>query len=306
MPHEPSPRGIITVLNTPFTDNDTIDFTGLRKNVSNAIDADVAGFLIPALASEVHSLSSNERVEIIQTVVEETAGRVPVIGGASANTQRERLNYAEQCEGLGCDGVLINAADIAQNNLARNLEEIANTIQCFLMLQDWDPIASGLPIELITELLASIPKLTWLKIEVVSAGPKYTQVLEATGGKLNVAGGWAVMQMIEALDRGVHAFMPTAMHRIYTEIYRRYTAGDRDAATDLFHAILPALAFSNQRLEVSIHFFKRLLHAQGVYATPRVRPPIKPLDPLQERHASEHIRRVIAIEAELSSQSTDE
>src|SRR5690606_13244997 len=106
----------------------------------------------------------------------------------------------------------------------------------------------------------------------------YSAVLDATGGRLHVSGGWAAMQMIEALDRGVHAFLPTGLHGLYTRIYALYASGDRAAARAAFDALLPILAFSNQHLDISIHFFKRLLHRQGVYATPRVRGPILPFD----------------------------
>jgi 4-hydroxy-tetrahydrodipicolinate synthase len=98
--------------------------------------------------------------------------------------------------------------------------------------------------------------------------------------------------MIEGLDRGVHAFMPTGMQKIYCEIYRRYTAGDRAGAVELFRKLLPVLAFSNQHLDISIHFFKRLLHAEGIYATPRIRQPILPFDEYHERTAAELIAYV--------------
>ena len=65
--------------------------------------------------------------------------------------------------------------------------------------------------------------------------------------------------LIEALDRKVDAFMPTGLHRAYVTIFKRYASGDRDGAMALFHRLLPILAFSNQHLEHSIHFFKRLL-----------------------------------------------
>jgi dihydrodipicolinate synthase/N-acetylneuraminate lyase len=49
--------GIITVLNTPFTTEDTVDLVALRRHVEVAIDAGVAGFLVPAMAAEVYKLS---------------------------------------------------------------------------------------------------------------------------------------------------------------------------------------------------------------------------------------------------------
>jgi len=166
---------------------------------------------------------------------------------------------------------------------------------CFLMIQDWDFQGYGLPVALIQQLFYEIEVFRCLKIEVVPAGRKYTEVLEATQGKLHVSGGWAVMQIIEALDRGVHAFMPTGMHEIYTAIYALCQQGQREAAQRLFQELLPVLAFSNQHLGISIHFFKRLLYRQGLYATPRVREPILPFDSYHQKIADELIDHVLQL-----------
>ena len=153
----------------------------------------------------------------------------------------------------------------------------------------------SLPLNLILKLFHEFDAFRAIKIEVVPAGVKYSEVLEATEGKLHVSGGWAVQTLIEALDRGVHAFMPTAMHEVYTNIYSLYQKGDRDAALRLFEKIQPVLAFSNQHLDISIHFFKRLLWRQGIYPTPNVREPILPFDEIHIRHADYHINMLLEI-----------
>ena len=293
-------QGIVTVLNTPFTENGLLDLPGLRRNVAQAIDAGIDGFLTPALASEVQYLSENEKRQLVADVVDESRDRVAVIGGASAPTQEERLKLTRDFVQLGCDGILIQldkGADLEV--MARDLAEIAELQPGFLMLQDWDPVGQGIPLATITQLFERIEPFQWLKIEVHDAGPKYSEVLAAMGGELRVAGGWAVTRMIDGLDRGVHVFMPTAMHRIYVEIYRRYALGNRDGAQQLFRQIEPILAFSNQRLDISIRFFKRLLHAQGVYATPKVRLGGPTFDAQQERLADQLIAKSMQIELEL-------
>ncbi|MBX3178739.1 MAG: dihydrodipicolinate synthase family protein [Candidatus Hydrogenedentes bacterium] len=303
MPPTTDLRGIITVLNTPFNADDTLDLPGLARNVENAIQAGVAGFLMPAMASEVGALTEDERAAVVRATVDTAAGRVPVIGGASAPDQAARLAAARTLTGLGCAGVLVSIPFTDEAAYTRDVEELAALDPGFLMLQDWDANGYGLPVPLIVRLFETVPAFQCLKIEVVPAGPKYTEVLEATGGKLHVSGGWAVGQMIEGLDRGVHAFMPTGMHRIYTTIYRRYTQGDREGARALFEELLPVLAFSNQHLDISICFFKRLLHAQGIYATDRVRSPQVAFDAIHQKTADDLIRRVIALEARLTVDS---
>ena len=288
-------RGIITVLNTPFSAHNQLDTDSLRHHVRYALQARVAGFLVPAMASEVDKLTDTERHEMVATVLEEVKHCVPVIGGASASTQRERIIYAKQLIDLGCEGVLLNIPYQNDTQYTHDIQEIAALSPGFLMIQDWDFHGYGLPVSLIQSLFQQIEVFRWLKIEVVPAGTKYTGILEVTRGKLFVSGGWAVMQMIEALDRGVHAFMPTGMHEIYTAIYDLYQQGNREAAQHLFYQLLPVLAFSNQHLDISIHFFKHLLYKQGIYATPNVREPILPFDSYHQHLAGQLIDRVLAL-----------
>jgi dihydrodipicolinate synthase/N-acetylneuraminate lyase len=294
-------RGIVTVLNTPFAKDDTIDFAGLRINVANALDAGVAGFLVPAMASEVDHLSRQEKREIVRLVVAESGGRAVVFGGASAPSQQARVELAREFVELGCDGILVQIdAATDPGTVERDLVEIAELNPRILMLQDWDSTGDGIPIQTIVRLFERIERFNWLKIEVRDAGPKYSQVLKQTEGQLRVAGGWAVTQMIDGLERGVHAFMPTAMHDIYVQIYQRHCQRDVAGAKHLFDQIKPVLDFSNQSLDISIRFFKRMLHAQGVYATANVRIGGSPFSAEQERIADRLIRDVTELQYQLS------
>lgn len=283
--------GIVTVLNTPFLENGDPDIEALRGHVEYAVKAGVDGFLYPAMASEVEFLSRKERLELTAAVVDACGGRVPVIGGASA-VPEERIGIVKDLMGIGCDGILVAVPYSDPESYRAAVEEVADAGMDYLMIQDWDAAGYGVPVDLITRLAVDIPAFRCLKIEVVPAGVKYTQVLSAAaeelagagrslqgagkrlqvaGKKLQVAGGWAVMHLIDGLDRGVDIFMPTGMHELYVRILRLYREGQRSEAAALFRRILPILTFSNQHLEISICFFKRLLFRQGVFKTDRVR-----------------------------------
>lgn len=293
-------RGIVTVLNTPFTAANEVDAAALRRHVCVALEAGVAGFLIPGMASEVDKLTAAERDLLVESVLAEAKGRACVIGGASAPTSAERVRLAQRLIAAGCDGVLVSIPFENDEQYTRAVREVAETSPPFLMLQDWDARGYGVPVATLVELFETVEAVRAVKIEVVAAGRKYSELLDATGGRIHVSGGWAVMQMIDALNRGVHAFMPTALHGIYTAIYRLHQSGQREAAQDLFHRVLPILAFSNQHLDLSIHFFKRLLHAQGIYPTANVRSPILPFDEQHARIGDELIARAIALEKEIA------
>lgn len=295
----PGWRGVITVLNTPFTASDMVDLEALARHAAHAVDAGVAGFLVPALASEAGKLAPDERDAMVRTVVETVRGRAVVIGGASSPDPAERLRLARRLPELGCDGVLVNLPYTDGDQYAQGVREIAAQGPPLLMLQDWDPNGFGVPVPVIARLFREVDCFRCLKVETAPAGAKYSAVLAATDGGLHVSGGWAVTQMIEAMDRGVHAVMPTGMHEIYVRIWALHASGRRAEARALFHRLAPVLAFSNQHLDISIHFFKRLLHRQGIYPTSRVREPILPFDAHHERVAAELIELALGLMAEL-------
>lgn len=288
-------RGIITVMNTPFTEEGGIDADSFRRGVRHAVEGGVVGILVPAMAAEVGRLDRGEKILLARLAVEEAAGRIPIIGGTSAPTRAERIAMAGEMIRAGCRAVLVNIPHEDDRVYTEEVAEVAALNPGFIMIQDWDAAGIGLPDALILRLFREVELFKCLKVEVVPAGIKYSRILAATEGRLHFSGGWAVSQMIEGLDRGVHAFMPTGLHEIYTRIERLHRGGRRDEAVALFRRIAPLLGFSNQHLDISIHFFKRLLHRQGIFTTDRVREPITPFDSHHRRIADELIDDVLPL-----------
>lgn len=289
-------HGIVTVLNTPFTDSDKVDFHALKRNVSEALNAGVVGFLVPAMASEVQKLNFDERLAIVDCVLQTAEGKVPVFAGTASSSYVESKDILRSYLDLGCKHVLIQLPFVNEEQFKQEFLGFAECGPEVIMLQDWDASGYGLPDRMIMELFETVPSFRCLKVETIPAGIKYSNILKLSNGTLNVSGGWAVNQMLEGLRRGVHAFMPTGMHWIYTEIIRHFQLRNVDEATTLFNEILHILAFSNQHLDISVHFFKRLLWKQGIYPTPNVRQPILPFDEIHRDIADDLIQQVMEIE----------
>ncbi|HEX7926178.1 MAG TPA: dihydrodipicolinate synthase family protein, partial [bacterium] len=212
-------RGIVPSLNTPFTADDRIDTAALRRVVDVTIGAGCAGMLICAVAGETGSLTPAERETVMRTVLEQTAGRIPVIVGVTHPDAATRAMLAKQAKTLGAPWVLCQPpAGVRGKALLPVFQALADAGPEHLMIQDLDFTGPGMALEDITMLFGAVPQFQALKIETLPAGPKYTHVLEATGGKLHVSGGWAVMQMLEALRRGVHAFIPSTLDPVYRAI----------------------------------------------------------------------------------------
>ena len=135
-------HGIVTVLNTPFTDSDEIDFHALKQNVEEALAAGVAGFLVPAMASEVHKLTLNERLDIVDSVLQTVDGKVPVFAGTASPSFAESKKILKTYLELGCRHVLIQLPFLNEKQFKQDFMGLADCEPEVIMLQDWG--ASGL------------------------------------------------------------------------------------------------------------------------------------------------------------------
>jgi len=292
-------HGVVVSLDTPFDARGRIDFQSLERIVEWHLQCGAVGFLTPARAAEVEALRPDERLTLVRHVRDQVKGRAELIAGGTADEPAESRAFAAAAVRLGCDGVLAEVPPALRHDregLLNFVDTLASIGMPMLMIQDLDWGGFGIPVALIAEAFETVPAFRCLKVEVVPAGPKYTAVLEATGGRLHVSGGWAAEQMIEALDRGVDAFMPTAMTGIYALIYRAHRAGDRETARLWFQRILPVLAFTHQHLDISIQFYKRLYQRRGLFRTSLLRKSAIPYDQYHERYGEELMRYLDEIE----------
>ena len=293
-------RGIVTVLNTPFDQDGRVDDRALQRHAQLALEAGVAGFLVPAFASEVSVLTDEEKRRMVAAVVEVAKGKATVVGGGTADSQADRLRTGETLARLGCDVVLFSQPYASTDRYLAETADLADACGLPLMIQDWSADGRGVPVAALVQAFETIDAVRYVKIETIDSGPKFTALKAATGGRLHVSGGWTVMQLIEALDRGVDAFMPTSLHRIYVHIYNAYHGGDRAGAVEVFRKALPILAFANQHLEHSIHFFKRQLWRRGLYPTPDLRNPKFAFDAVHQTIADDLIDLAERLEQDLA------
>lgn len=295
-------NGIIGVINTPFSKDNFIDSDSLKNYIRHSIESGVTGFLALGMAAEINKLTLEEKEFIVKIVLDEVKGRVPVICSVTSDNQQERLFLTEKFINFGCDGIMVNILFENEDSFERQISDIDELNPGFLMIQDWDFKGYGIPIDVIQKLFNELESFKCLKIEVVPAGVKYTEVRKATKNKLHVSGGWAGTQMIEALDRGVNAFMPTVLHDVYVKIFDLHHSGRREEAKELFYELVPILAFSHQHLDISIHFNKRLVHRQGIFSTDKVREPIITFDDFHEKIAEELIVKAKCLSEKLKTE----
>ena len=290
-------NGIAPSLHTPFNNDRSIDFQSLKKLLEHTIKTKCSGMLIGAVAGETQNLSFNEKVQLMDFALSYVENRVPVIIGCSSSNQEERIKLSKAAKSSGAKWFLVQSPEnFKGKKLIECFHEISAVGPKNLMIQDLSWHDNGLSDSDILNLYSKIDNFNALKIEVVNSGPKYTRIRKLTKNTLHLSGGWAVSGLIEAINRGVHSFIPATMEIIFNDIYNLTIEGKVDKARTLFNLITPILSFTHQHIDISIKFAKMLRVKEGIFKTNICRGKIEDFDEYQLKEVGVLIERVISLQ----------
>ena len=99
-------QGTGTAMITPFKRDGSVDEKALRRFVDFQIDGGVDMLLPCGTTGEGATLDDNETDRVVQIVIEQAAGRVPVIAGAGSNSTAKAIAATKRAKKIGADGVL--------------------------------------------------------------------------------------------------------------------------------------------------------------------------------------------------------
>ena len=98
--------GCGTALVTPFTRTGSLDEAAVRRLAVRQIDAGIH-FLVPVgTTGESPTLTPAERVRIVELLVDEVRGRLPILAGAGGDDTKEEIQAAAEMKAVGADGLL--------------------------------------------------------------------------------------------------------------------------------------------------------------------------------------------------------
>ena len=98
--------GLGTALVTPFRSDGSIDEPAVRRLARRQVEAGVH-FVSPCgTTGEAPTLSHREKLRVVELVMDEVAGRVPVLPGAGGYDTREVIELTRELETMGADGIL--------------------------------------------------------------------------------------------------------------------------------------------------------------------------------------------------------
>jgi 4-hydroxy-tetrahydrodipicolinate synthase len=221
--------GVGTALVTPFTTSGDLDEKAVRGLGRRQIDAGIH-FLVPCgTTGENPTLTLAERVRIVEILVDEAGGQVPVLAGAGGYDTREIIHLASEMLRAGASGLLSVAPYYnkpTQEGLYQHFRAIADSTPLPVVLYNV-PARTGVNIEPSTVArLAALPNIVGVKeasgnisqmcdichlvpadFIVLSGDDAITLPLMSVGGRgvISVASNQVpaeMVQMVEAAERG--------------------------------------------------------------------------------------------------------
>ena len=291
--------GVLTALATPFAPDGTIDEVTLRRVVDRSVDGGVDGVVACGSTGEFAAMSGAERRFVVETVIDQTANRVPVVAQTGAMSTAEAVELSRHAEAAGASVLMVVAPYYEPLTLEETLEylrTVAAAVEIPIMLYNL-PGATGinLPPDTVGKLAREVGNIRYIKdtsADMAQAG----QLIHNHGDVISTFVGWDSL-LLAALTEGAAGVMAgtaNVMPAHLVSIHRALATGDLDRARREWAQIYPLMDAI-----MSAPFIPAVKAAMAAVGLP-VGPPRKPVREL-DANAAATITSLAAALPELST-----
>ena len=272
--------GIVTALLTPFDENQKLNKTGLRQVVQYNLRAGVSAFYVCGTTGEGFLMTSEERREVVEIVVDEIAGRAGVIVNVSHMQPAVTLELASHAHQSGADALSTLPPlfyPLTQQDILRYYRSLLD--QCELPLTIYNiPVFTNKPLDMaMAEKLSEHENFLGIKYSCSETG-LLNQFKQIAGGRLLVWSG-NDDEIVAGLSMGSDGAIGSTYNLVgdlAAEIIRSYRRGEVDRALQIqtrYNEFVPII------LKYGIYrTVKRALTLMGIDAG-ICRDPFGPVDP---------------------------
>jgi 4-hydroxy-tetrahydrodipicolinate synthase len=267
----------------PFRGGGDVDTDSLKNVVDLIVGAGVNGVTALGVTGEVSRLNERERHLVVETVVQQVAGRAKVIVGASADGVRTCIEYSREAKKLGAAAVMVSpprALKLNSESVVNHYKALADAVDLPIVVQDYPPI-SGFAMEagLLARIAKEVPAARTIKLEDPPTPFKTSRILAAAGDtKVAILGGLGGVFLIEELLAGAAGVMTGfAFPEVLVKVVTLYRAGKVDEAADVFYKFVPLMRFEFQE-GIGMAIRKEVLRQRGALADGSTRAPGAVLD----------------------------
>jgi 4-hydroxy-tetrahydrodipicolinate synthase len=273
--------GVLTALVTPFDHAGAVEEATLRRIVDRNIDGGVHGVVACGSTGEFTTLTGAERRLVVETVIDQAAGRVPVVAQTGAQSTAEAIELSQHAEKAGASVLMVvtpyyEPLSIEETKLY--LRTVADSVSIPVMLYNL-PVATGVNMtpDFVGELAREVDNILYVKDttgDLAQAG----KLIHHFGDVISTFVGWDSL-LLAALVEGAAGVMAGTANIFAADLVSIHDAiSDRelDRARSEWERLYPLMdAIMSAPFVPAV---KAALNATGLAAgNPRL--PVLPLEP---------------------------
>jgi 4-hydroxy-tetrahydrodipicolinate synthase len=284
-------RGTYTVMVTPFAPDGSVNVAALRQFVEWQITEGIHGLIPLGSTGEFLSLSDEEKELVAATVIDQAAGRVPVLIGTGAEDTREVVRLSKRAEVLGADGVMIIPpfySTPTDEEIVHHYRTVSDAISIPIMVYNNPAVANVDLRPPLVARLAEINNCRYIKESTLEV-TRVRDIIRLCGDRMHVFGG---ILGFESFVEGAVGWTAVAANVVPGPLARLYKLvveqKNIEEARALSLRYLPLVEFVGGQAYVA--GTKVLLAHMGFAAGPP-RPPRLPLPVAQDAAARELVER---------------
>lgn len=273
--------GILTALATPFTPEGHLDEDRLRQLVDHSIDGGVDGVVAGGSTGEFATMTGEERRLLVETVVDQTAGRVPVVAQTGAMSTAEAIELSRHAQGAGADFVMLVTPYYEALTVAETMDylrTVADAVQVPVMLYNL-PAATGVNLtpDLVRQLATDVENIDYIK-DTSGDMCQSARLIHHHNDVISTFVGWDSLCFAAFVEGAAGAVAGTAnvIPNELVSIHRAVRAGDLEGARAQWDRIYPLVDAM-----LAAPFISAVKAALGEFDFPVgvPRAPIQDLDP---------------------------
>jgi 4-hydroxy-tetrahydrodipicolinate synthase len=234
-------RGSLVALPTPFRDG-RVDFGGLRRLIEFQLEGGSDGLVVAGSTGEGATLTTRERLSVIEFCAGTNDGRVPVIAGVGASDTRVACELALGAERAGANGLLVSTPAYnkpQQRGLVAHFGAVACSSTLPLVLYN---IPSRTGVDLLPATVQTIVSQHANVIAIKEAGTSLERVKEIVALEtVDVLAGedaW-ITDALHLGAIGVVGVVANVVPKLVAALVHGLLAGDEKRAPALSEALAP-------------------------------------------------------------------
>jgi 4-hydroxy-tetrahydrodipicolinate synthase len=234
---------VITAMVTPLDGQLNVDFGQAGKLARRLIDSGTDTILVGGTTGESPTLTDNERVRLVEAVLDAIGDKAPVIAGTGTNSTAASVALTKQAEALGAHGAMLVAPYYnkpPQNGLYAHFRTVAEATRLPVMVYN---VPGRTSVNITPETmgrLAEIENIVALK-EAGGSADQASEMVRAVRGKLRVYSGddSLTLPMMAVGAYGVVSVVSNVAGRLVADMVKAFAAGETARATELHLQLLP-------------------------------------------------------------------